>query len=456
MFIILKKILLLIGFFSIIGPNFSADEITYKANKKHSGNKSINTFIAENKNVKVVVIEGFGSDFPEAAQNAAKNALMQVVGSFIDTETIMKMQTEINNGINSEADVNFEFKSNEDYTEEIKEYSQGSIKSFRILERRTENGLYIVKARVDIRIEDFKAYVKKLAYGSQEVSINLFAKAAAETENLSSKYDLLVNKVFTPLRNGEVYEIDLDEPINVLDFWASDYCKKNPTYSYCKTNGVLAGWNSKTTFIFPFQIKLKRNFKDNIMNILDNISDQKKIAFSSTSPNSKLGGGANDHFLTIFDTTSPQVKQTVYRINDIYEHMRDEYNEKNLYNYWIWNLYKNSKRSYDDVSYFNPIRIKLLDSYGNVLNSKNYSVHSSSSTLGYSKGINLTEVGWHGVKSCDTCYGLYQYLPTFSLWAGGINREQVIFTSRKYLMAINIDLDTLKILKKVEIDFVDN
>ncbi|ABX09179.1 hypothetical protein [Prochlorococcus marinus] len=192
------------------------------------------------------------------------------------------------------------------------------------------------------------------------------------------------------------------------------------------------------------------------MNILDNISDQKKIAFSSTSPNSKLGGGANDHFLTIFDTTSPQVKQTVYRINDIYEHMRDEYNEKNLYNYWIWNLYKNSKRSYDDVSYFNPIRIKLLDSYGNVLNSKNYSVHSSSSTLGYSKGINLTEVGWHGVKSCDTCYGLYQYLPTFSLWAGGINREQVIFTSRKYLMAINIDLDTLKILKKVEIDFVDN
>lgn len=173
-------------------------KLPIKPIKKHSGNKSINTFIAENKNVKVVVIEGFGSDFPEAAQNAAKNALMQVVGSFIDTETIMKMQTEINNGINSEADVNFEFKSNEDYTEEIKEYSQGSIKSFRILERRTENGLYIVKARVDIRIEDFKAYVKKLAYGSQEVSINLFAKAAAETENLSSKYDLLVNKVFTP------------------------------------------------------------------------------------------------------------------------------------------------------------------------------------------------------------------------------------------------------------------
>ncbi|KGG12089.1 MULTISPECIES: hypothetical protein [Prochlorococcus] len=455
----MKKIICLLGLAAINIPNISAKEIFYKTNKEFTTNNIESPLVAEYKKIKTIIIEGFGSSVPDAAQNAAKNALMQVVGSFVDTETMLKMQTKLNSGINSESKVDFKFQSNEDYKEVIREYSQGSIKSFQILDTRVENELYVVKARVDIRVEDFKAYVKKLAYGSKDVSINLFAKAAAETDNLASKYDLLINKIFKPVRNGEVYKIEIDQPINLVDFWSSDYCKKNPSYSYCKSNGALSGWNTKTTFIFPFQIKLKKNFQENIINILDNISDQKKIAFSGTSPNLKLAHSKNDHLLTIFDTNLPQAKQTIYRINDIYEYMRDKYNEKELYNYWIWNLHKNSEQYNNDVSYFNPIRIKLLDSYGNVLYAKQYSVHSNllrNVVDEYRTGTNLVEVGWYGVKTCDICYGLYQYLPRFSLWAGGINREQVIFTSRKYLMALDIKLEMLRELKKVEIDFVDN
>ena len=55
--------------------------------------------IASNTNVKTVITKGFGSTFDEASQNALKNALIKVVGSFIDSETLFTKEKEINNGI---------------------------------------------------------------------------------------------------------------------------------------------------------------------------------------------------------------------------------------------------------------------------------------------------------------------------------------------------------------------
>ena len=54
--------------------------------------------IASNRKVKTVITKGYGGTVDEASQNALKNALKQVVGSFIDSETPTK-EREISDGI---------------------------------------------------------------------------------------------------------------------------------------------------------------------------------------------------------------------------------------------------------------------------------------------------------------------------------------------------------------------
>ena len=106
--------------------------------------------------ISTVVSEGVGVDPQSAAQNAAENALKNVVGSFMDTNTLLEKRTVIDNGIQSQS---------KNISKDIKEYSQGSIKSFEIIDTKQESGLIRMSAKVGIRKENFSAYIKKLAEG---------------------------------------------------------------------------------------------------------------------------------------------------------------------------------------------------------------------------------------------------------------------------------------------------
>ena len=72
----------------------------------------------------------------EASQNALKNALKQVVGSFIDSETLISKKTEINNGI---------VQLSKTIKKDTQDYSQGSIKYFEILKTEQRNGIVIIE-----------------------------------------------------------------------------------------------------------------------------------------------------------------------------------------------------------------------------------------------------------------------------------------------------------------------
>ena len=118
----------------------------------------------EEKEIKTVTATGYGTTLESAAQNAAENALIQVVGSFIDAETQIKKQKEIRDGVLSRTKV---------IKKDIRDYSQGSIKSFEILKVTESNSIFYVNARVDVRIDDFRAYIKKLALKKKEISTNI-------------------------------------------------------------------------------------------------------------------------------------------------------------------------------------------------------------------------------------------------------------------------------------------
>jgi hypothetical protein len=99
----------------------------------------------------VVITEGVGKDIERAVQMAAEAALTQVVGSFIDSDKLIEKYKEIKDGITTQT---------KSISSSISEYSQGSIQRLDVLEVEEDNGLFRVTAKVTVRIEDFKHYIK--------------------------------------------------------------------------------------------------------------------------------------------------------------------------------------------------------------------------------------------------------------------------------------------------------
>ena len=75
--------------------------------------------------IRDVIVQGYGKDVADAAQNAAQNALTQVVGSFIDAEKFLAKRVEIQDGVRKET---------RDIRTNVREYSQGVIKSFEVVD----------------------------------------------------------------------------------------------------------------------------------------------------------------------------------------------------------------------------------------------------------------------------------------------------------------------------------
>ena len=437
---------IMLGFLlcSNIPASFSKE---YKNNNQILADKPNTYLIAESNEIKTILVEGFGIDFQDAAQNAAKNALLQVVGSFIDSETMFKEEAKINDGILSHSKV--------DFREDIKQYSQGSIKSLKILETIKDNDTYRVTARVEIKLQDFKRYIRELAYGSTGVSVDLWARASIEDNNKSSMHDLLYEKILKPIRKGEVYNIEVGSPQSLKDHQTKGWCENRQNSYHCRQNGRYANWKTNSSFIFPVKIKLKSNFIRNIENILDNISDKKTEIYTKKSPiytYRNQGSDKQHYFLTIIDRKAN--KQTIYRLNGLNEYWLNSNNiSSNDYQrdqYYWWNVYRTSK---GDTEYFNPIRIKLLDENNSVLQARRFSVGNS---LSNSKPYNIVEWG--------NSYLLYNpesdkvdlsYMPYLSLFRGGNQRENVIFTEAEYMIAIEFDLGTLKKVKRIEFEFIE-
>ena len=161
---------------SVSSPIFSLEEETIN----FQPTTLISNAIVEKK-IKTVTANGFGTTLDSAAQNAAENALTQVVGSFIDAETQIKKQKEIRDGVKSKIKI---------IKKDIRDYSQGTIKYFEILNIQQNGSIYNVTARVDLRIDDFKAYIKELAKIETQINNNLFSIVATEKSNEKNKFEL--------------------------------------------------------------------------------------------------------------------------------------------------------------------------------------------------------------------------------------------------------------------------
>ena len=199
-----------------------------------------------------------GTTIEDAAKNAAVNALTNVVGTFIDSETLISKQIKISKGI---------LEKTKSLSKDIKSYSQGSISYFELLEVEEINGIYRVTARVDVRIEDFKNYIKKYALGEQSIDVGLFANMATDKEQIEEKYALLVDNIIEPMATGQVYEVELSAPISFDD------SPLREGYT-AWLNGLHI--SERDAIVFSMTLRLDKDFKANMINTLENISDAKK------------------------------------------------------------------------------------------------------------------------------------------------------------------------------------
>ena len=284
-----KKVISLIPFLfltSLSSPIFSLED--------ESINFQPNTLISnaiEEKEIKTVTSNGFGTTLESAAQNAAENALTQVVGSFIDAETQIKKQKEIRDGVISKTKI---------IKKDVRDYSQGSIKYFEILNIQQNGSIFNVTARVDVRIDDFKAYIKELAKIETQIDNNLFSIVSTEKSNEKNKFELY-KKTLSSIKTGEVLEIKQVGKQEILEDITAFGCRWNE-YIRCwenvpGSNVLVDNYSRRGTIVIPYSITIKKEFLENAKNILDNISDGKvtldipKTEYKRPRPNFKINSG---------------------------------------------------------------------------------------------------------------------------------------------------------------------
>ena len=142
-----------------------------------------------------VITEGLGKDIERAVQMAAEAALTQVVGSFIDSDKLIEKRKEIKGLIKTQT---------KSISSKLSEYSQGSIERLDVIEVEEEDGLTRVTAKVTVRIEDFKHYIKETVLAQKMIKKGLLGKLKAKEKQAGGVADLLIDKVFNPLLDFQV------------------------------------------------------------------------------------------------------------------------------------------------------------------------------------------------------------------------------------------------------------
>jgi len=216
----------------------------------------------EQTQTQTVIAQGIGSDIEGAAKNAAENALTQVVGTFIRQDKLLEKHTAIVDGIRQQ--------SSRIDTKTL-EYSQGSIAEFEVNSSRSEGGIFYLEAKVTVRMDNFKAFAEKLAEGSTEIDVGLYAQAANNLENKGNSSSLVIQQVLRPIFKGMASEFTVGKAVLFKSFISTYPIPDDGDLTF------RALCQSETALAIPVSIHLKSDFLANTLQVLKNISSDHKL-----------------------------------------------------------------------------------------------------------------------------------------------------------------------------------
>lgn len=169
--------------------------------------------------VEKVITQGLGGSLDNAIQNAAEQALMQVVGVYIDSEILFSMRKEIRDGVKTETS---------SLSKDFLRVSNGSIKNVDILEVIEEGNIYRVEALVEVRVDNVKVLIQPFMVAKKQVSKGLFASISKNKQQTADKVTLINKRIIRPILSGEHIEVtvtgvqSLGEEALLLPDWLED------------------------------------------------------------------------------------------------------------------------------------------------------------------------------------------------------------------------------------------
>ncbi len=385
--------------------------------------------VAQVDETRLLVVNGIGLTIEEATRNAAENALNIVVGSFIDSKTLISKKTQIKNGIIEKTKV---------VSKELQEYSQGSIKSLYVIDSSFTNGVFRVTAKVEVRMQDFRNYIKDLASDEQKISVGLIAGIQADSENDMNSLKIIESIIY-PLISGEAVEIIMSEPIRLREyintlpagerkFWGKNYKRL---------------YNPDSAIAIPLMLKIKDNFYMNILNKLENISYKRKEYYTKV-PSYTMGNG--DH-LDIAVIDSKSMRHNIYSIRNLGRIVSDIDNRYNPHPLSIgdWDV-DMLNNIYGKQEYFSDLSVQIIDANGNIIAAKRF------------KHKDNMRGGELGLYCQLVTYGDYLFpchtRPT-SLYSKPL-MNHAIFREKLLAIIINLDPSKLSRVDNVRVEFTPN
>jgi hypothetical protein len=145
--------------------------------------------------------------------------------------------------------------------ENIREYSQGSIQSFEVISASVEGGL---SRKVGVRVEDFKAYMRKVAVGETQLGDALSPTIKVELDKQKVLEDFLYEKIGRAIILGEVQNIMVGQAQTIASSGLPEGTIQGRDYM-----------NPAATVVFPVRVALKPEYQQNLLKTLENTAARK-------------------------------------------------------------------------------------------------------------------------------------------------------------------------------------
>lgn len=158
-----------------------------------------------------VNVRGYGESLNEARVTAARAALSEYVGTFIDASYSVEEKIQIENDYVTESSI---------IEENIFEYSQGVVRSIDVISGIETDGFYEIEARVGISKQETETFITEKLSEIREVNTGLFASIVTNRENRLGQFGIFDEAVWSPLDentgvevgiSGEIVEASLEE-----------------------------------------------------------------------------------------------------------------------------------------------------------------------------------------------------------------------------------------------------
>lgn len=236
------------------------------------------TALSQQQDLVEVVVEGIGSSPEAATKNALEQALMQAVGSFVDTNTMLEQRSVIQNEVRS---------LTRTIDTSMREYSQGVIEKFTLAGIENENGIYRATALVIVRSNELAPLFSGFGGAQATIGGSLFSQFQVEQEQEADRQLFIVNDVLAPLYNWSAFDIEIREPILLREpvgktvlAQIKDQIEEpenwwNSTISYNVSSGFNErAYKDRFGLMLPYSMRLKPEYAQRVTSVLENTADR--------------------------------------------------------------------------------------------------------------------------------------------------------------------------------------